>query len=482
MVDPFQTLRFRLTSQYVIIFGLLQVLLWVTVYLVVDSYLRARFDSELLRRAQTVMTAVQSGLGNSSDSTTKDQIRQAIDAFNSEQFFFIVDYAGDESDVRSSNALGMSFPESALNSGENHSSFTTVDDPQTAAWSNGEPIRFVSLLCDRADKHGMHVQVGASLGPVEKVVEDIQRLLVVFVALSLMLAGISSWIVAGRSLRPVNVIAREAKNISSATLNRRISIPANRDEVTEMVESLNGMLGRLERQFKNEHEFISNASHELKTPLAVMLGHVQNQLRQSSTTAEVRDFLESTEEELWRLRRIVESCLVLARTHNADKLQFSSRVNLEDVLVESLKQSARETVKRSIQIIPRIDECGSDGIEPIVVGDSELLRTMFNNLVHNAIHYSPDGGAIEIDVKCANHEVAISVKDRGPSIPKEHHERVFEFSFRLDPEDRASGTSGIGLSIVKAIAEVHGGGVYLSNREGGGCEFTVRLPPADHLR
>lgn len=472
MVDPFQTLRFRLTGQYVVIFGLLQVFMWVSVYFIINNHLRSRFDNELLRRAQAIAAEVDKP---SLESKPADQrVRQLIDAFATEQFYILVTLQDGRPAIRSGNAQGLSFPvDSSAPAGAMQPAFMTLDD--VGAASEGEPIRVVTIQ-DDGRSACRAVQVGAKMGTVERVLLDIKRMLVVFVTLSLFLAGVSSWVVAGRTLKPIGVIAREANALTAARLNQRITVPGQNDEVSEMVVAINSMLSRLEGQFKNAHDFISNASHELKTPLAIMLGHVQNVRRSAGLTEEVLGFLDSAEEELWRMLKIVESCLILTRARNAERLRLNTPVEIEEVVITAIRACGSEASKRGVKIVPRFS--GGESIEegPVVTGDADLLATMVENLVGNAVRYSASSGVVELEVKSTLKEVALAVRDRGPGIPEEHIERIFELCYQVDPNSETAGKCGIGLTIVQAVADLHGGAVDVANRAGGGCVFTVRLP------
>jgi signal transduction histidine kinase len=479
MIAPFQTLRFRLTCQYVIIFGLLQVLLWTAVYVIVDDFLRMRFDAELLRRAQAIASALDAAANSEVNVPAAERARRIVESFGAEQFFIVVGLHEGGEAVRTANALGLSFGfVPSQTPGFRQPSLRTLKGSETAGWAEGEPVRVVTIERDSENPGSRYVQVAASLDPVQRIVRGIQRIIVVFVILSLMLAGVSSWGVAGRSLNPITVITSEARNLTAATLHQRITPPTQRDEVTEMVESINSMLSRLEVQFRNEHDFITHAAHELKTPLAVMLGHIQRLLHGPDLNPEIRDFLGSQEEELWRLLRTVESCLILSQARNAQRLPLTTPVMIEDAVLASVKSSRKDAIKRKVNVVPSIASIGEQLVSPIVLGDKDLLITMFDNLIGNAVRYTPEGGIVEVQVRCSLKDIRIAVRDRGPGIPEAHMDRVFEFCYQVNPGSTSAGKAGIGLAIVKAVAELHGGSVSMSNRDGGGCEFVVRLPLA----
>jgi two-component system OmpR family sensor kinase len=317
--------------------------------------------------------------------------------------------------------------------------------------------------------------VAVSLDRVNESVRRVYALFAVLAPASLALVGAVSWFMARRSLAPIGRVARTARQLTIASFDRRIPVPPGRDEVSEMVVTINSMLDRLESGFRAHERFIADAAHELKTPVAVLLAESQVLARQARTAEEYDAFVASVEGEMRRLTQIIDSLLILARANAGYPIALASEVSLNDVVSDAVQRCDALAGQREIRLVPLLYLPGPADPEPLVRGDDDLLASMIGNLIRNAIRSSPVGGTVEVQLEVHGRAARVAVRDRGPGIAPEYAERIFEEFFRVPGADQQGG-AGLGLAIAKGVARLHGGSIDVANRQGGGCEFTIRLP------
>lgn len=312
---------------------------------------------------------------------------------------------------------------------------------------------------------------------IDRILQD-RGVLLIFVLSSLLIAALASWLLAGRILAPLRRVAAEARALSASDLSARIHVPSQHDEVHDMVVVVNGMLDRLQTQLANQQRFIADVSHELKTPLAVLLGEVQALRRSPDPAAACGAFADTVEAETRRLLRIVESFLILARARTGNRPAVVTPVPIEELVVGALHKCAREARQRGVRLVPQL-HAGDGNAAPIVAGDSDLLAAMLENLVRNAVGHSPERQTVTVGVTLgAAGDVAVAVRDYGPPIPDNQLAGVFDLFRQSRPGAPPAEGAGVDLTIAKGVAELHRGSIEVENCPDGGCVFRVRLPLA----
>jgi heavy metal sensor kinase len=306
------------------------------------------------------------------------------------------------------------------------------------------------------------------MGDVEEPMEALKKTLFWITPLAGLLAALGGYWLAARALRPVDQITRMAQTIGARQLSLRIPEPPVDDELGRLARTVNAMLGRLETSFEAMGRFTSDASHELRSPLAVLRSTLDVTLARTRSVEEYQEVLMSLEEEVARLQSITEDLLLLAR---AD----SGRIPLTRRPVR-LVELARETAD---SFGPQAEEGGLTLVAPVPVtisGDERWLRQLLLNLLENAFRHGEAPVVLTVEPK--EDGALISVSDAGPGIPPDKLDHVFERFYRTDPA-RTPGTSegaGLGLSISAWIVQAHGGRLTASNRPGGGGLFVAWLP------
>jgi signal transduction histidine kinase len=279
------------------------------------------------------------------------------------------------------------------------------------------------------------------------------------------------WLFAGRALRPVHQITETARRVShSRNLTERIAYEGPRDDVKELADTFDTMLGRLARAFDGQQRFVANASHELRTPLAINRTLVDVALRRTDATEDVKRLGESLLVVNGRHERLIDGLLTLAGSENT--VVDASPLDLSDVAGHVLDQATAEAAARDIAI-------GRDLLASPTAGDPVLVERLVQNLVENAIRHNHDGGELTVTARRRDGAAELVVTNTGPAVPPYEVETIFEPFRRLGTDRvRSDRGSGLGLSIVRATTTAHGGTVTAAPRPGGGLTVTVRLPSA----
>lgn len=298
------------------------------------------------------------------------------------------------------------------------------------------------------------------------------------VAPLLLMASVGlAYMIAGRAFQPVGHMINEVKAITDGrSLHRRLPIDEANEEMARLGITLNEMMERLEKSFSALRRFTADASHELKTPLAVLRADVERSMSGASTRAERMVALEEALHETTRMADLVESLLTLAR---ADEGRFD--LHRERVELEPLAREVYETA--SILAEPAgLTVTMAEPARVAVFGDRARLRQLFLNVTTNAIKYTPRGGSVDISLTSYEHTAAFAVRDTGIGISASDLPHIFERFYRAD-RARSRGTErsgfGLGLAISQWIAEAHGGTISVRSRYGRGSTFTVTLPVSD---
>jgi heavy metal sensor kinase len=269
----------------------------------------------------------------------------------------------------------------------------------------------------------------------------------------------------------------QASRIGAENLHERLHVKNPQDELGQLAASFNELLDRVSRSFERQRRFVADASHELRTPIAILCGEAEVTLSQPERTqAEYRESLDILREEAKRLKHIVEDLFTLAR---ADAGQY--RLTLSDFYLDELASECCKNV-RTLASAKRIAiGCETEGELPIRA-DEALIRRMLLNLLDNAIKYTPAGGKVCIRCGEQGEQYCLSVEDSGSGIPEDLQPRIFERFFRADKArshaESDSGGAGLGLAITAWIAGVHGGAIELTRSGSEGSVFTVFLPKA----
>ncbi len=302
----------------------------------------------------------------------------------------------------------------------------------------------------------------------ETQLHTISKLSLIALPLLLLLAIGGGYLIARRMLRPVQRISETAAGIESGgDLKRRIELGPGGDELHQLADSFNRMIGRLDRAFEAEHQFASDASHELRTPVSVILAQCEYSLEEEREAEEYRRALEVIRRQGRRMAKLVGEMLEFVRLENG-RGAVRERVALTE-LVRSVCADMALIRTSGIELSCEAEE------NLFVRGDAGLLERLLANLIGNAYRYGRENGHIRVRLRRDGDGAVLSVADDGIGIEKEEQENIFRRFYRVD-RSRAEGGTGIGLAMAAEIARIHGGTLGVESEPGRGSTFTLRLP------
>jgi heavy metal sensor kinase len=276
---------------------------------------------------------------------------------------------------------------------------------------------------------------------------------------------------ARQSLSPVVAMAARARRIGVEDLSARLPVANPRDELGRLADTFNELLGRLESSLVQQREFMADASHELRTPVATARTAAGVALQQAHRDeAEYRQALQIVEEQTARLSRIVDDMFTLARADAGNYPVHRHPMYLDEVVDEVVRAA------RVLAAARRVTVDASTVPSLSYTGDEDLIRRLLTNLVDNAIRHAPDDGRVGVELSTTGSGYEITVTDTGPGIPAEARPRIFERFYRSDQARTYDGGAGLGLALARWIAREHGGDVVLAESSGDGTTFTVTLP------
>lgn len=332
------------------------------------------------------------------------------------------------------------------------------DDPQTTT-VDGETVLVVSEDIERDQT----LVLAISMEDDAETLATVATLLAIALPLLLLLVAVTTWSVVGRALRPVELIREEVDGITAERLHQRVPVPETADEIAALATTMNGMLDRLDAAATAQRRFVSDASHELRSPLATIRQHAELAQAHPDVTS-IGELAEVVSEEGLRLQGIVESLLLLARLDEGASTHDEA-VDLDDIALGEVRRLRAAG----------IDVDGSGIHAARVHGDPRLLGQLVRNLADNAVRHSR--GRVAIGVTPSDGYVFVTIEDDGTGVPAEERERIFERFVRLDEaRSRDAGGSGLGLAIARGIAASGHGTLTVDDSRWGGARFVLTLP------
>jgi heavy metal sensor kinase len=341
----------------------------------------------------------------------------------------------------------------------------------TTQQPNGVPLRVLALPV-RAGGETYIVQLAYPLDDFYEASDRFRRVLLLSSPLLLLLASAGGYWLSRRALAPVDQITREARSIGAQNLSSRLVVPHTGDELQRLSETLNGMLERLERAFRRITQFTADASHELRTPVALMRTRAEVVLRRPRSEEEYRETLRQILEDLQRTSSLIENLMLLARADSGTEALQRTRINMVESVGEAFLEGRTLAETKQISFLEELPE------SPVwIEGDSNSLRRLFLILLDNAVKYTAPQGRITVSLRSSDGCAVAEVRDTGIGIAAEDLPHVFERFFRADrARSRETGGAGLGLSIGQWIAQAHGGTISAFSKPGEGSVFQVQIP------
>ena len=319
-------------------------------------------------------------------------------------------------------------------------------------WDDGVWVRGVTPMPDTAD-----------------ILNELADIALLLLPLMVIVSGLGAYLIARSTFRPIDRMIRTVGEISEGRdLSRRIGLPSGRDEISRLGQAFDSMFARLETSFEAEKQFTSDASHELRTPVAVILAQCGDARRNAQTLEQYAEAIDVVE---WQAKRMSD---MIARLLQMTRLeQGTQRIAMEHADISSLV----EVICGEQPQLPRGITLQSD-IQPDVEAwfDVTLMSRLLQNLINNAAQYGRENGHIWVVLRRMEGDVVLSVRDDGIGIPAERLDKIWQRFYQVESARGEEGGAGLGLPMVQQIAALHGGTVTVDSREGEGSCFTLRFP------
>lgn len=320
------------------------------------------------------------------------------------------------------------------------------------------------------------VYLTASADKITSVIKSVRTGMIAFSFVVCLLMGLLSFFLSRALMSPLDGFIKVAREISKGNFSHRMEVKGE-GEVAELSEAMNYMCAELEHLDERRRKFVSDASHELKTPMATIKLLCDSIVStQDPDMGMVREFLNDLSDEIDRLTRLIESLLTLTKLDSAETELKPVLVDFGILLKKIEKSLSTMAAKRNISLYTEIL---TDDMQPIMVDYDKIWEAVYN-ILDNAIKYSKSGGAVKISAIADDMVLTVAISDSGNGIPDEYKERIFERFYRLDDSRaRETGGTGLGLSIARETVEMHGGSIKIQDNEQGGSIFVISLPYKD---
>jgi two-component system, OmpR family, sensor kinase len=480
------SIRVRLTLWYTIVLGLVLIVLAGLTYFLYWHHSVRRTDGNIIELSEAFVTTLNAELA---DEAGPDGVKNAARESMLEHrfrgtYFALVDPSGNV--VQSS----LDLPRPGNPKENLPASLFSSDSFRDLVAGSGLPPGLHTLRIDerRDGFRGLArplavagrsytVVVLQSLHPQVEMMEDIRNTFIGAIPIALLLASLGGYFLARKSLTPVATMAAQARGMSASNLQSRLAVSNQRDELGQLALTFNQLLDRLEASFEQQRRFMADASHELRTPVAILRGETEVTLSQEERTPEeYRETLAILRDESRRLARIIEDLFTLTR---ADAGQYPLTLRdsyLDEIALEALVRARSLALPKNITLTSAVEQ------DLPIHADEALLARMLLNLLDNAIKYSSADSTVTLACRRDGDHYLISVSDTGPGIPLDLQPLIFDRFFRADKaRSRSEGDAagaGLGLSIARWIAEAHHGTLELARSDSSGSTFSITLPAA----
>jgi two-component system, OmpR family, sensor kinase len=466
-----ESLRARLTSWYVSVLAAVLISVCILIYVLMQRALHSRIDENLRTVTSIAVTSLTNDLAEG-QSVLDAAKSTAAELFSDQAMLAIYDASGRLlAEEGRDDDLALTLPDLST---------IPVDRPL---------LRTVTEADDEDDRHRIAIRhatiepsgteylilVGSDLERTDEELQSLRDIFLYVIPGALVIAGLVGWLLARHSLSPVMQMAERARRIGVENLDGRIPVANPRDELGRLASTFNELLERLSRSFAQQRQFMADASHELRSPIATTRTAAAVALQQRHRDEpDYRQALEIVEQQTTRLSRVVDDMFTLARADAGNYPVQRVPLYLDEVCEEVARAASVVAGGKQIRI-----QCTAATNAPFV-GDEDLLRRMMRNLLDNAVRHAPVNSTVRIVLERATGGYVITIADAGPGIPPQIRPHIFERFVRGDAaRDRAEGEldgAGLGLAIARWAARQHGGDIVIVESSSSGTVFRIDLP------
>jgi heavy metal sensor kinase len=459
------SLRLRLTVLTGLLTGGTVLLFALVFYLVLQDDLLDEVDGHLRGRAAQVIQTLTADGDLSNDNSLPPP--SALVEFTTPGIYVALLAPDGQVRAASANVPGGHLPTAPdLIDAAQHGSSATG----TVTTGADEQLRLLITPVHLDGSPGPLLVVAESLEPLQRTLAQARLLLLICGTLALGLAASGAALLTGQALGPIARLTRAAASIAATGhYDQRVPLPRRGDEIGQLTTTINELIATVERTIGQQRQFLADTSHELRSPLTVVLANL-NLLRRDLDPRERELSVQEATAETQRMRRLVNDLLLLAQA-DAAQVIAQAPVRLDELVEEVVATARRQTADH--QVHTHVEG------PVIVTGDWERLTQLLRNLLENALYHTPPGTRIDVRLHRSDNMAQLSVADIGPGIAMEHLPHIWDRFYRVDKaRSRTLGGTGLGLAIVKYIAEAHGGNASVVSELAGGATFTVLLPLA----
>ncbi|HEV7967691.1 MAG TPA: ATP-binding protein [Candidatus Acidoferrales bacterium] len=455
-------IRLRLTAWYFAVLAIVLSAFGVSGYFAMRHSIRQTVDEELQIRAEGVRQLIERDIQRGHQDDLMEGLREHTELRAGGALLQVSDEQGNWL-YRSKVMSDYGVPRPA-----------TIPRRATEYMGGDVPLRIWNKKVNMGGEVYL-IQTAFEMDDFYEALHHFALLLYVSIPTLLLCAAAGGYWISTRALAPVDQITQTARTISAQNLSSRLVVPNTGDELQRLSETLNGMLERLEAAFKKITQFTADASHELRTPVAVMRTRAELSLRKARSADEYRDVIAEVLTELEKTSGLIEQLMFLARADSGAETLHFHPTNVAEVLREACYQGSALAEAKQIAFQEHIS-----GDSMWIQGDASSLRRLFLILIDNAVKYTPASGQIEVSLQRNDGYAVAQVRDTGIGIAEADLPNVFERFYRADKaRTRESGGVGLGLSIGRWITEVHAGTIEVRSAPGRGSSFQIRLPLAN---
>lgn len=446
-------ISWKLSLVYTLIFLLVLLVLNGTAYYMLNNYVHSSIGESVNNTLNYILPKLK-GVDRNSFDYEAAILLQEISKSEEDVYFRIVDY--NKETVAQSNMLeGMELPlkngNMEINKG-NKTYFIKTVTISKYGYLNG----YLQIVKDVTIEYSV-----------------LSRLLI-FLSISSLVGGLVALLVGffitKKSMKPVKEMSKTARKISGSDLSQRLDVTDTNDELTELAETFNSMLDRLEKAFKKQEQFVSDASHELRTPISIIKGYINILDRWGKEDKEIKEeAVESIKSEIQSMNDLIESLLFLARGDLAEIEPSYERFYFNKVVEEIIKENKILDKDINYEYIEK------DSVK--IYADKLLIKQLLRIFIENSRKYTDNGGNIIIKNEKVKNNIKITIEDDGKGIPKEDIPYIFDRFYKIDKSrSDEKGSSGLGLSIAMKIIELHNGDIDVESEVGEGTKITIFIP------
>jgi heavy metal sensor kinase len=472
-----RSLSFRLVAWYAAVLTLMFVLIGALTVILLRQYLESNVLDTQARRARQIADTLVAAASRTGDATMARELEELYAPEANERFIRITTDNGHVVYASGPPHDGSFDPATIPIPSLTHP-MLTQPGPRASAFLRKESlkkgsVRIAAQTYVSAARSGYVVEVGVSTARTEETVRQVLLMLGIGFPIAVCVAVTGGFVLVRRALKPVDILSRKAAAITQHSLSERLPVMRSGDELERLSLALNLMISRLEEAINSSKQFVADASHEMRTPLAVLHGELEILAQDAQLKVQTRETLGSALEEVDRLTEIVEGLLSLSRLDTGEAREDWVRFDLAALVATTADQMSLLAEDKHVAVV-------CDSSERVMIeGDQGRLKQVVVNLLDNAIKYTPRGGRVKIKIAAEDGDAVLDIADNGIGIPSESLPHIFKRFFRVDTSrSRDPGGAGLGLSIVKSICDAHDARVEVSSTPGQGSRFRIRHPLA----